>query len=259
MTTCKNCSTPFEGKFCPECGQKETHRLTVPHLGHEIFHAVTHTDKGIFFLIKEMFLRPGITVREYVDGKRKRYFNPFTFLLLMMALQVFVIRKTDYYRIFNDTITEATVSLLESTGKSREEAFKAMKPVNDQNQSTMEKVVDNNKLLTFLFLPLLALCSWLFFKQSRFNYAENLVFHILTAAESTLIFLVVAIIPFLFNQTLGAWMLFAHLVVTMVYTIIGYRQFFGESWGMVILKGIIIQILYMIASVQLSKLVFYFF
>jgi hypothetical protein len=259
MTTCKNCSNTFEGKFCPECGQKETHRLTVPHLGHEIFHAVTHTDKGIFFLIREMFLRPGITVREYVDGKRKRYFNPFTFLLLMMALQVFVIRKTDYYRVFNDTIAEATVSLIQSTGKTREQALQATKTVNEENQSTMEKVVDNNKLLTFLFLPLLALLSWLFFRKSRFNYAENLVFHILIAAESTLIFLVVAILPFLFNQTLGSWMLFVHLLVTMVYTFIGYRQLFGGGWGMIILKGIIIQILYMVSSIWLSKLVFYFF
>lgn len=258
MITCKNCNNTFEGKFCPECGQKETHRLTVPHLGHEVFHAVTHTDKGIFFLIKEMFLRPGITVREYVDGKRKRYFNPFTFLLLMMALQLVVIRKTNYYQVFNDTIAEATIKMIQSTGKSREEAVRAMKPTTDENQSRMEKIVDNNKLLTFLFLPILALFSWLFFKKSRFNYAENLVFHIMVAAETTLFFIVICIIPFLFSQTFGAWMLFVHILVVIIYSIIGYKQLFGGRWGMVIVKGIAIQVLYMISSTQISKLVFYF-
>lgn len=258
MTTCKNCQTSFEGNFCPQCGQKETHRLTIMHLGHEIFHAVTHTDKGIFFLIKELFLRPGITVREYVDGKRKRYFNPFTFLLLMMALQLFVLRKTDYYNVFNKVMADVAVSIAQTSGKSRDEVMKSMQSTFDDNQSNMQKVLDNNKLLTFLYIPLVAFLSWMFFRKTRFNYAENLIFHIMTSAETTLFFIVIAIIPFLFNPVIGAMMLYVHFLAVVIYTMIGYRQLFGQSWGKVIWKGIVIQVIYLIATAQLSKLVFYF-
>lgn len=77
MIECKNCGTAFEGKFCPNCSQKAaTHRLTLGHFIHETTHALTHTDKGILLLIKELFVRPGIVAREYVEGKRKKYFNP---------------------------------------------------------------------------------------------------------------------------------------------------------------------------------------
>jgi hypothetical protein len=259
MTTCKNCETAFEGKFCPACGQKaDVHRFTIPHLVHEIFHAVTHTDKGILFLTKEMFLRPGKTTRAIIDGKRKRFFNPFTFLLIMMALQVFVSKKTHYYEVFNNTMQEVTLSIIEKTGKSREQAMKELKPVMDDTSSNMEKVLENNKLLTFLFIPVLALLTWLFFRKSGLNYAENLVFNVLIAAETTLFFFVIAVIPFLFNPVLGSFLLYGHLLATIVYSFIGYRQLFGQGWGKVLWKGTVIQILYFFISAQLTKLAFYF-
>ena len=107
--TCKNCETIFEGNFCPNCSQKAgTHRFSVKHIVHEAFHAFTHTDKGIFFLIKEMLKRPGKVALEYNGGRRKKYFNPFTFLLIMIALNIFFTQKANFYGSFLDA-TEALV------------------------------------------------------------------------------------------------------------------------------------------------------
>lgn len=92
METCPNCSTLLEKKFayCPICGQSaHIHRFNLPHVFHEVFHALTHADKGLLHLIKNLTLRPGVTAREYIlEGKRKTYFNPFTFLLLVLGLTV---------------------------------------------------------------------------------------------------------------------------------------------------------------------------
>src|SRR5688572_10665036 len=98
MTTCKNCDTPFEGKFCSACSQRaDTHRFTLWHFAHAFFHALTHTDKGILFLIKELLYKPGIVAREYNEGKRKKYFSPITFLLIVMAIEIFASQKTKFY------------------------------------------------------------------------------------------------------------------------------------------------------------------
>ncbi|GEM_PF-4297466 len=81
-TDCLNCGAAWQPgmNYCPQCGQKtDIHRLTFTHILHEFFHAFTHADKGIFHLLKGLATQPGTVAREYVEGKRKKYFNPFTF------------------------------------------------------------------------------------------------------------------------------------------------------------------------------------
>lgn len=89
--TCKNCGTHFKGKFCPDCSQKATAgRLKVSHVMDELWHNFTHTDKGYLSLLKAMVKQPGIVIRDYIEAKRKRYFNPYTFYLVTTALLIFV-------------------------------------------------------------------------------------------------------------------------------------------------------------------------
>src|SRR5688572_18664064 len=96
---CKNCNAPLSGNFCANCGQtSNVHRVTFKHFLHEFFHAFTHTDKGIFLLMKELITRPGHVAREYLDGKRKKYFNPLTFLILMASLYAYIGSKTGYFK-----------------------------------------------------------------------------------------------------------------------------------------------------------------
>lgn len=71
---CLNCDRNLlpEHKFCSQCGQSaQVKRFTLPHFIHEVFHAFTHADKGIFHLLKESFLRPGIVAKEYIAGKER--------------------------------------------------------------------------------------------------------------------------------------------------------------------------------------------
>jgi hypothetical protein len=68
---CKNCETVFEGRFCPQCGQKATTgRLTVGHVLEEGWHSVTHTDKSFLSLLGAMIRQPGLVINEFITGKR---------------------------------------------------------------------------------------------------------------------------------------------------------------------------------------------
>jgi ribosomal protein L32 len=71
--SCLNCEATldFTARFCPNCGQKtNTHRLTLSHLFHDFFHALTYADKRILYLLRALALKPGIVAREYIAGKK---------------------------------------------------------------------------------------------------------------------------------------------------------------------------------------------
>jgi len=89
---CRNCAADFNGKFCNNCGQKsDVPRFTFRHIFEEGFHAFTHADKSFLSYAKDVTLYPGRVAYEYiVERKRKKYFNPFTFFLLISAISLFI-------------------------------------------------------------------------------------------------------------------------------------------------------------------------
>lgn len=97
-THCKNCDGENQSHFayCPGCGQKTTlHRLSMHDLLHEAIHYFTHADKGLLQLIRDLALKKGLVAREFVAGKRKKFFPPLTFFLLVIAVNLFVSTHTD--------------------------------------------------------------------------------------------------------------------------------------------------------------------
>jgi hypothetical protein len=250
MIICKNCAFDFEGKFCPNCSQKaDTHRFTIGHFVHDFFHALTHTDKGMLYLIREMFTRPGQVALEYNAGKRKKYFNPITFLLIMTAVQVFVIAKTNFF----DAVTSSSQTYFRkmiSTEKSDLERFDRQM---EESNKQVSKVTET-KLTTFLLTPLLAMFTWLFFRKSGHNLAENLIFNVLVLAQLTVYFIPVAIIPFLIMPSYVVLWFTLYFLLNIVYSFIAYKQFFKLSWAKTIFKGIAVQIIYMVVAQMLTNI-----
>jgi Protein of unknown function (DUF3667) len=80
---CHNCGASTHSAYCGQCGQKaHTQRISFSYLLHEIPHAVFHVDRGLIPTVVGLFKRPGVVVDEYLHGKRARYFNPLTLLIL---------------------------------------------------------------------------------------------------------------------------------------------------------------------------------
>ena len=90
---CKNCGHYFSGLYCNQCGQKVAHRLDVKHVVHEAVHVFTHADKGIFPLIPAVLFRPGLVALDYVQGRRKRYFSIFQYLLIIVGVATYIVTK----------------------------------------------------------------------------------------------------------------------------------------------------------------------
>jgi hypothetical protein len=98
---CKNCHQVFRGHYCSNCGQSaETHKINVHFLWHDIQHGLLHFDKGILYSLKQLFTRPGHSVREFIEGKRARHFKPLSLVVVLATLYGFLVHyfHIDYFK-----------------------------------------------------------------------------------------------------------------------------------------------------------------
>jgi hypothetical protein len=87
MVLCKNCDTPIEAKFCPQCGQKdiELERPLTELLGEavrESFDIDGRVARTLWTLIR----RPGVLTSEFLVGHRSLYSPPFRLYLVVSVL-----------------------------------------------------------------------------------------------------------------------------------------------------------------------------
>lgn len=182
---CLNCSSELASsqRFCAQCGQKAIiHRITFPHFVHEFFHAFTHTDFGIFHLLKELTLRPGVVAREYVAGKRKKYFNPFTFFLLVMAFFVFTASLLTKSLPPVEPDPAIVAQIPTEAGKAN---YIAMMHRAGNAMAFMSKY---SNVVGMIAVPFLSLITWLCFRRRGFNYGEHLTANLLFTSYNNFIY-----------------------------------------------------------------------
>lgn len=228
---CANCNSLVETNFCPSCGQKkDIHRISVGHVVHEGFHSVTHADKGFLLLVKELITRPGYVAKEYIEGKRKRYFNPLSFLVISSALLAYF-----------GTITGFMERLTSNSQRGARQGSQYWGEV-------MHIASTNGKWLTLLLMaPLFALLSWIFFIRKPYNYGENFVLHAFIFGEAAFVRLIVFIpLSLLFPQHFTILNLMIYEVLYLTFLTVAYKQMFQQHLALVIVKVVVIRALFIV-------------
>jgi hypothetical protein len=200
---CKNCTHIYQGKFCPNCGQKAaTHEIDFNFVMHEVPHSAFHLSKGIFFTIKELCIRPGKTIKDYFEGKRINHFPPLTYLLIITSLFVFV--------------------------KSLQIAF-SFREIKKENTSELNQFIDKNFILVLLIMiPVYALVYKLFHLKFKYNYWQLLVAQTFIIGHIFLIMLIPQLVFFFFPETRNLFKGY-FLLITAVFQIFTYYQLFNDS------------------------------
>ena len=211
---CCNCDNHFIGDYCNKCGQKTTHRITMGHLGRDVIHSFTHTDKGFFHLLIKMFVKPGVVAREYIaEGKRKRYFTPFEYILIVGTIATFVAANSDF-------IESTTAAINSNAGYSVRQV------------AMMQKIKEyQTKYYNFLILmqlPFYALATSIVYKKFRYNFAEHLTLQTFTTAQSTVISTLLKLSIFITGKTTGTMISLMGFVTTS-FQIFAFMQFFKEK------------------------------
>jgi hypothetical protein len=170
---CLNCDETLIGKYCGHCGQKsDVKRIDWHHLVHDIPHSIFHLEKGFFLTLKMMIVSPGMVIREYLDGKRAKYFRPLTYLFILGTIAGLIYLKSPLYME------------MAKTGESLEMA--------GMIQNLVGKYYN---IISVALIPIYSFFVWLFYRRER-NFVEIVTAHFFIMgstsifAVTTLVFLV---------------------------------------------------------------------
>lgn len=86
---CLNCEHPLDisDKYCPNCSQaNSTKKLTLKVFFDEFLSSLINYDSKLLKTLSALLLKPGRITKDYIDGKRVTYTNPFRFLLSLAFL-----------------------------------------------------------------------------------------------------------------------------------------------------------------------------
>lgn len=158
-TICKNCENHFTGHYCNNCGQKaEIHRIDFKHVLHDLLHAITHLDKGLFYTAKLMVFEPGHTVRDYLKGKRVSHPNPFLMLLIIGGLC-----SLTYYNLELKLVNSFKINELDGGLHAIDSKFFAV--------------------LFISYSLLLSFFDYIFFKYKGYNYTELFTLNVFISVQ----------------------------------------------------------------------------
>jgi len=92
MNICKKCNNELNGNFCSNCGQPtRVTRINGQYLLHEVG-SVLNFQKGILFTIKELLIKPGQNIREFIAEDRNRLVKPIMFLIVCSLIYTLATR-----------------------------------------------------------------------------------------------------------------------------------------------------------------------
>jgi len=152
---CLNCDLPLAGEenFCPNCGQRnDTRSLNFASFLGAIFSELISYDSRLWRTIIDLIIHPGKVSRDYINGKRFRYANPFRFYLTISIVFFVLLGFMNKYQELkgagksqsiiniNNDVDKTKDKLLENAHK-KIDSLKAIHPKN-KNLKKLEKIID---------------------------------------------------------------------------------------------------------------------
>jgi hypothetical protein len=168
--TCKNCGEEVSRDFCSNCGQKtKVDRINAQYILSEIPNTFFQIDTGLFFTIKEFFIRPGNSIRDYLEGKRKNYIRPIS---TFYALVANLISETTF-------LGEVVLGMAEGGPSAKSDPVLS---------TVLQWIAENHAYSTVLFLPFFSISSLIAFKKYRYNFFEHFVINAYITGQQAIIY-----------------------------------------------------------------------
>lgn len=174
---CRNCGQHVEGLYCSNCGQKgDVERLRLTTLADSFISTFVgdgaigekrnNIRYGFLLTLWSIVIRPANTVQEYLEGRRRKYFNPVTILLLLSG----------FYALIG-----VFLGVVNDTPKPSDSEFTYFLNV------IMAYSSSHPAMLHLFMLPFMALTyKWLFRRRSDLRYIEMMYIGIFAAIFSVL-------------------------------------------------------------------------
>ncbi len=237
---CKNCTHAFEGLYCYHCGQPAaTSRITVREILSDAIFSVVKINRGFLFTARELSLRPGRAIGNYIAGQRVTYYAPHKYLFFIGAVTSFL---TSRYHSFSDQYTAAG-----SFDEGTHAFLRAFLAYADAYAT----------LINIVTIPVFALFSFLLFRRSGYNYAEHLVLNTYITSQQLLLFILwlplTQAMPLPVDGLLGLY-----VAVTLGYNLWVYVQCCGARTAASLLRAVAAMGLAYLGQLLLNLLFFHY-
>ena len=233
MNHCRNCETPLEGPFCPQCGQRDVDlERPLPALLGEAVREALDVDGRAMRTLGTLFRRPGVLTNEYLAGHRRRYSSPIRLYLVISVLFFLVAAWVVGQGML---LGEGQTLEADAPGQAR-------------------FVAEDLPRLMFVLLPVFALLLKAAFWRRL--YFEHLIhaLHIHSAAYLILVFL----LPLEDAANRLSWALILQLALTVylfAYLLISIHRVYAGSWPATVGKTVGILLAYIVLVAGLSEAV----
>ena len=183
---CCTCGQEFQGSYCPCCGQSaRIGRYSFKNAVLLFLDVWGMGNRGMFRTLRDLILRPGYLIRDYISGMQMAYFPPFKLLFLLTALLLIVdsgvnLKGKNYLANFHEKTVNIDNARTEKSKKDEATRMEQWDKAGDYFIVKVREFKENN--LAFFWLSLLFILSlplYLFFRKSPdipdLRYSELLI------------------------------------------------------------------------------------
>ncbi|WP_108423342.1 DUF3667 domain-containing protein [Flagellimonas amoyensis] len=182
---CKNCDDTLRTDYlyCPNCGGKVIrNRITIKNLWVDIMDRYFNLDNTFIKTFVHLFTKPENVIEGYIQGQRRKYLNPISYLGIAITLSGFI------------------VYLMARSLGNMDFDFLDIGAQTVYQEKMMGFILDFQALIFILFIPLMAVAGWLCFDEKKYNFAERTTIFMYTLAHFSLFsfipsLLVLAFVP----------------------------------------------------------------
>jgi hypothetical protein len=157
---CKNCNTELleQDEYCKSCGGRVIRkRLTFRNLFEHLSETFFNYDNKLLRTFTQLIAKPEEVVGDYIEGVRKKYVNPISYLgiaLTLTGLVIYLMKRSALkinFDVFNQGLSQNYMTKIQSF------------------------TTEYSSIIFLSYIPLLVISSWLIFKKRNYNITERTV------------------------------------------------------------------------------------
>ena len=250
---CKNCKTTLKetANFCDECGGKIiNHRLNFKTVTAEFFATFISWDNKFFKTFVHLFTKPQEVIDSYISGIRKRYMQPFAYMIIALTIYgVYLHFAKEYFY----EIVETSANLFKSNDSTTNEFAEKF------GKQWQDFSIKHYNLITFSMIPFFAVINLIIFRK-RLNFIEHNIFLLYSYAQCQFLFLIITTIGLLLQINIMS-IISLTMILMIGYHMFVFKKLFKQSLWQIIYKTILffllLTVLFVIIQIVMVFLLFF--
>ena len=210
LQQCKSCAMLVATNYCGNCGESVVvKRISLHGLIHDAIHLFTHVEKGLLYTLKQLLINPGQMQRTYVEGARTKFQKPFSVFFICATFaglgKYWIAKVLVYYQMVGE--------------------------VSDADFHHKYMVLEQ-----IAFLPISTLLTYVFFRKSKYNYAETGVMMLYTTGMFLVFSTFISALKFIWHELDGSYIEVPVLIIYNSFTFINFYQ--PQKKWVIVIKSI---------------------